>query len=48
MQGLMQHYPLTLVHLFERNENFFGAKTITTATGAGLERTTYGEWAHRT
>ena len=48
MQGLMQDYPLTLVHLFERNENFFGAKTITTATGAGLERTTYGEWAHRT
>ena len=48
MQGLMQDYPLTLVHLFERNENFFGAKTITTATGAGLERTTYAEWTHRT
>ncbi|MEP6660484.1 MAG: long-chain fatty acid--CoA ligase [Acidimicrobiales bacterium] len=48
MQGLMQDYPLTLVHLFERNEGFFGAKTITTATGAGLERTTYAEWAQRT
>jgi fatty-acyl-CoA synthase len=48
MQGLMQDYPLTLVHLFERNERFFGAKTITTAAGAGLERTTYAEWAQRT
>jgi fatty-acyl-CoA synthase len=48
MQGLMQDYPLTLVHLFERNESFFGSKTVTTATGAGLERTTYGEWAQRT
>jgi fatty-acyl-CoA synthase len=48
MQGLMQDYPLTLVHLFERNERFFGTKTVTTATGTGLERTTYGEWAQRT
>ena len=48
MRGLMQDYPLTLVHFFERCEAYFGAKTITTATGAGLEKTTYGTWADRT
>jgi fatty-acyl-CoA synthase len=48
MQGLMQEYPLTLVHLFERAERLFAHKGIATASPAGLERTTYGEWAERT
>ncbi len=48
MDGLMQDGPLTLVHAFERCERLFGAKTVTTATGAGLDRTTYADWAART
>ncbi len=48
MQGLMQSYPLTLVHLFERAERLFGDKSIVTAGPGGLDRTTYGEWAGRT
>ncbi|MGH2968476.1 MAG: AMP-binding protein, partial [Solirubrobacteraceae bacterium] len=48
MQGLMQSYPLTLVHLFERAERLFADKSIATAGPGGLQRTTYGEWAQRT
>src|SRR3954471_15081003 len=48
MQGLMQSYPLTLVHPFERAERLFAAKPIVSATPAGTQRTTYGEWADRT
>jgi len=48
MLGLMQDYPLTLVHVFERCERLFGAKTVATATGTGIERTTYAGWADRT
>ena len=48
MQGLMQSYPLTLVHVFERAERLFADKEIVTAGRDGLERTTYGEWAERT
>src|SRR5215217_5683298 len=48
MQGQMQSYPLTLVHLFERVERLFADKRITTATPAGVKRTNYGEWAERT
>src|SRR3954453_6315124 len=48
MQGLMQPYPLTLVSVFDRAERLFGDKGIATATRAGLERTTYSEWAQRT
>src|SRR5215210_9423692 len=48
MQGQMQSYPLTLVHLFERTERLFGDKRITTATPGGVESTTYAEWAERT
>src|SRR5215218_413373 len=48
MQGQMQSYPLTLVHLFERAERLFGDKRITTATPGGVRRTNYGEWAERT
>ena len=48
MQGLMQSYPLSLVHPFHRAERFFADKQIVTATRDGLDRTTYGEWAQRT
>ena len=48
MQGLMQSYPLTLDHLFQRAERLFGDKSIATAGPGGLDRTTYGEWAERT
>ncbi|HVF75102.1 MAG TPA: long-chain fatty acid--CoA ligase [Acidimicrobiales bacterium] len=48
MQGLMQDYPLTLPHFFQRAERLFPAKTVATATPTGVERTTYGEWAART
>ncbi|HEY2428298.1 MAG TPA: long-chain fatty acid--CoA ligase [Acidimicrobiales bacterium] len=48
MDGLMQDVPLTLCHAFERCERLFGAKTVTTATAAGVERTTYADWAART
>jgi fatty-acyl-CoA synthase len=48
MKGLMQDVPLTLDHLFDRAERYHRHKTIVTATGAGRERTTYGEWAQRT
>jgi fatty-acyl-CoA synthase len=48
MQGLMQSYPLTLVHPFERAERLFADKPIISATPAGPERTTYGAWAERT
>ena len=48
MHGLMQDTPLSIVHLFDRAEQYHAAKTITTATATGLEHTTYGEWAERT
>src|SRR5918994_419391 len=48
MQGLMQDYPLTLPHFFERAERLFPAKGVATATPNGIERTTYGDWAART
>src|SRR5689334_10107327 len=48
MKGLMQDVPLTLVHIFERPEKYFGAKGIVTATGAGRIHTSYAEWADRT
>ena len=46
--GLMQDVPLGILHLFDRAEKYFGHKTIVTATGTGLERTTYAQWAERT
>ena len=48
MKGLMQDVPLTLVHFFDRAERLFPDKRIVTATGAGREHTTYGQWAART
>ena len=44
----MQDVPLGIPHLFERAEKYFPHKEIVTATGSGLERTNYGEWAERT
>jgi len=46
--GLMQDVPLSILHLFDRAERYFGHKTIATATARGIERTTYAQWATRT
>ena len=48
MQGLMQDFPLTLPHFFDRAKYLFPEKEIVTATFAGPERTNYGTWAERT
>ena len=48
MLGLMQDYPLTIPHLFQRAEQLFPNKEIVTALPTGKERITYGEWADRT
>jgi acyl-CoA synthetase (AMP-forming)/AMP-acid ligase II len=48
MRGLMQQFPLTLPHLFERAERLFADNEVVTVTGTGRERVTYGEWAERT
>jgi fatty-acyl-CoA synthase len=48
MQGLMQDHPLTLPHFFDRAERLFPAKEVVTATAAGRQQVTYGEWADRT
>ncbi len=47
MKGLMQSYPLTLTHVFQRAERLFPEKGIATVTVGGIERRTYGEWADR-
>ncbi len=44
----MQDVPLAIPHIFERAEKYHPHKGIVTATGDGLERITYGEWAART
>jgi len=44
----MQDAPLVLSHFVERAEKLFHDKEVVTATAAGRERTTYGEWAERT
>ncbi|NLD75838.1 MAG: long-chain fatty acid--CoA ligase [Acidimicrobiales bacterium] len=48
MQGLMQDFPLTITHLFNRAEKLFPNKEILTSLPTGKERTTYGAWAERT
>jgi fatty-acyl-CoA synthase len=48
VRGLMQQFPLTLPHLFERAERLYADKEVVTATAAGRQRTTYGSWAQRT
>ena len=44
----MQDVPLAIPHIFERAEKYYPHKGIVTATGSGLERMNYGEWAART
>ncbi|CAN5695908.1 long-chain fatty acid--CoA ligase [soil metagenome] len=44
----MQDVPLTITHLFDRAEQYFPHKSVTTATANGRERVGYGEWAART
>ena len=44
----MQDVPLTVTHLFDRAERYFGHKEIVTATAGGRERTSYATWAERT
>jgi fatty-acyl-CoA synthase len=44
----MQDVPLTLVHIFERCERYFGAKGVTTATAEGKVHEDYATWAERT
>src|SRR5687768_11219933 len=48
MRGLMQNTPLTLDHVFWRAEKLHGPKTMVSNSPAGLQRTTYAEWAERT
>src|SRR3954466_530523 len=48
MQGLMQDFPLTLPHFFDRAKHLFPEKEIVTATATGIDRTNYGTWADRT
>ncbi|MGH9136769.1 MAG: long-chain fatty acid--CoA ligase [Acidimicrobiales bacterium] len=48
MNGMIQDRPLTLDHFVRRAENLFHDKELVTATAAGRERTTLGEWAART
>ena len=48
MLGLMQDGPLVLTNFFDRAERLFPEKEIVTATGRGIERETYGQWADRT
>ena len=47
MLGLMQDRPLALPHIFHRAEQYFGHKTIVTATPAGETTTTIADWAKR-
>lgn len=48
MQGLMQDYQLTVASLFRRAEQLWADRSLVSATAAGRERTTYGEWGERT
>jgi fatty-acyl-CoA synthase len=48
VKGLMQQFPLTLPHLFQRAERMFADNEVVTVTGTGRERVSYGEWAERT
>ncbi len=48
MLGLMQDMPLTTNWIFTRGEQYFGAKTVVTRTGVGLERRTFADVAAET
>jgi len=47
VRGLMQDFPLTLPHLFERAERLFADKEVVTVSASGRDRVTYGTWAER-
>jgi fatty-acyl-CoA synthase len=47
MQGLMQDYPLTLPHVFDRAEKLFSQSKVSTVTHTGMERISYRDWADR-
>jgi len=44
----MQDTPLAIPHIFDRAERYFGHKEIVTASGNGIERVDYSDWAART
>ncbi len=44
----MQDVPLSIIHLFDRAEQYFAHKTVVTAVAGERRRTTYGAWAERT
>jgi fatty-acyl-CoA synthase len=48
MLGLMQDVPLSIIHFFDRAEQFFAHKGVVTAVAGERQRTTYGDWAVRT
>jgi fatty-acyl-CoA synthase len=48
VRGLMQHFPLTLPHLFGRAESVYTDKEVITAGAGARQRVTYGAWAERT
>ncbi len=48
MKGLMQEMPLTLNGIFRRAEALWPTKRLATAGPAGIDRTTFGQWADRT
>ncbi|MEJ3657789.1 long-chain fatty acid--CoA ligase [Actinomycetes bacterium KLBMP 9759] len=47
MLGLMQDRPLALPHVFHRAEQYFGHKSIITATASGESSMPISEWAQR-
>jgi fatty-acyl-CoA synthase len=48
MQGLMQDYPLSITHIFDRAETIHPAKKLVTATFDGVHHADYRTWAERT
>jgi fatty-acyl-CoA synthase len=48
VRGLMQDFPLTVPHLFERAERLYADKEVVTVTATGRDRVAYGTWAERT
>ncbi|MGI8791946.1 MAG: long-chain fatty acid--CoA ligase [Acidimicrobiales bacterium] len=48
MHGLMQDFPLTIPHLFQRAETLWPTKEVVTSMPDGRHRYTYGDWAERT
>ena len=47
MDGTMQDFPLTITAIMRHGCGFHGARTVTTATGAGYRHTSYRELGHQ-